>query len=306
MENIKTEDAKMECTIDSSKQQVGQKRKAGTCKQVVQKRKIDTRKQKLMDIRKLKPYFNQLYLIITPENCTVISKYVKKYPVEFKNFNYGIFVKDWETSESADPLLKLLDAFNFIEKFKFKINWSADKIINENLSRSIRQIIKSYGSLKKLCILNCGFTDKNVREIIKSINNPENLEILKVNNNILSIRTISNNILSIGTIKDLVDYFPNIGKFNIDFNINFKNSLGENQIITIGLNSNIENFKFKISSNRNKNINTDLSLLITQTIKSYDDLNELCIPNCGLTDKNISEIKESIANPENLKSSRYT
>lgn len=158
----------------------------------------------LIDISELRRFFNRRYLVITPKNYNIIVKFSQIYSCMFENFNWGISIEKWETSENLEQLFKLLNSFKLIEKFQLTKNAT-------DLFASIIQIIKNYTNLKELHLNNCGLVDESITEIKKYIVNPNKLEMLNV----------CNNTLRIGAVQDLAKYFQGLTilEFTIGNNI---------------------------------------------------------------------------------------
>lgn len=143
---------------------------------------VKRKKIKLADIKELAEYFKKgykEYLEITSKNCEQLIEFAKKYRSSFMSYKGGVYIKDYETFNDLDSLVKLLINFTRIEEFKIDCG-NRDEV---EVAKVVAPSIQFYEDLVELHLFDCELSEIMMQVIIESIPCPEKLKVLNLSGN---------------------------------------------------------------------------------------------------------------------------
>lgn len=139
----------------------------------IRKAKKEQEGAELIDIRKLRIYFDCGYLKITPKNIELLLTEAKNHADLFQSYEGGILIKNWSPTDNSKLLLKLLFYFANVKKVRFQ------KCLVNDLPQIIRRPMQFYKQLEILNIKSCSLADDAIKSILHSISSQKKL-IVKI------------------------------------------------------------------------------------------------------------------------------
>ena len=141
----------------------------------------------LEKIKEFKPLFRRWFLELTPDVCNEsFLRYTEMYEQSFECYNKGIFVKGWKSLDDMTVLSEILHSFNAVTKVKIDIKWGDEE---GDLSELILRTIPHYEDIAELHLPGCRLTHDHIEELLESIQRPEKLKILNLENNVFTHET---------------------------------------------------------------------------------------------------------------------
>ena len=144
--------------------------------------------QKLQDVMAVRKYIRRGMLEVTPDNYKALTQATYFSGDATKNFDKGLWIRGWKSSQGFDALSKLLLRFDALNKLKVEINWAGKQ--QGALAEVLEQAIQFYPQLEELDITGCRLGDKRVENILDSLVHPEKMKVIKVKDNQLSERGV--------------------------------------------------------------------------------------------------------------------
>ena len=144
--------------------------------------------KKLQDVTAVQKYIHQGMLEVTPDNYRALEQATDFYGDATKNFDEGLWIRGWKSSQGFDALSELLLRFDALKKLKVEINWGRKN--QGALAEVLEQAIQFYPQLEELDVTGCRLGDKGVGDILGSLEHPEKMKVIKVKENQLSKRGV--------------------------------------------------------------------------------------------------------------------
>ncbi len=159
--------------------------------------------EKLIDIRKVRPFFKKGFLEITPHNVQLLTELSLSYEDAFQSYNQGVYVRNWSVSSDANKLLEILTCFSNIRAFRMSIVQNTDHLdVVDILERSLQY----YKDLTELKVKDCRLTDKGFKKVLRSIAHKDKVKVLD----------LRGSSLSAGQFETIKQVFVNLTSFNKD------------------------------------------------------------------------------------------